>query len=117
MTEGLGERLTELEEDDSVVVMIDGGCYAGTVTEIDRWKCDLVQGFMESGGIAIYIEMSAETIRRHDAPEKHLLISAEENVPNDWDVPKGAIYNYPEGERSSLIGELTEIEITNNPSG
>lgn len=94
---------------------VEGNRYAGTVTEIARHKCDLINGFMESGGIAIYIELSAETIRRHDTPENHLLIGAEEYVPSDWDVPTANPYDYSENEKKSRIGELTEIELANSP--
>lgn len=115
MTDDLGEQLTELESGDSVKVTIEGGRYQGTVTEIHRQKGDLINGFMESGGIAIYIEIGAETIRRHDAPENHILIGAEEYVPYDWDVPTANLYDYSENEKKSSIGELTEIEVTNRP--
>lgn len=111
MTEQIGEKLTDLNRGDSVTVTIDGDHYKGEITDTKRWKCELNQGFMESGSIAIYLELDAESVERHDLSENHLLVTATENVPRDWDVPKVSVYNHTEDERIAVLGDVSEFQI------
>lgn len=110
MTEQLGEQMSELSCGDSVVVTIDGVCYEGIVTDTKRWMCEFKQGFMESGSIAIHLVLSNETVRRYDLPAEKLLITATEDVPQAWNIPKASVYDPIEEETIANLGDVLEIE-------
>lgn len=111
MADQLGEKLTELDRGDSVAVTIDGARYASEVIETRRWKCELKHGFMESGSISIRIELSADTIDRHDLSTEFLSITATETAPRSWKVPEASAYDPIEREALDGLGAVTDVEI------
>lgn len=115
MTEQLGNFLTRLECGDSVVVAADGEQYEGDVTDAQRWECELVGGFMESGDVRIDIELTAQSVNAQNLPGNHLLITATEKVPTHWDTRHASIFDLQENETIRHLGEVTEIEVVNNP--
>lgn len=116
MTEQLGEKLTELNDGDSVILSIEGNQYKGDVTNTKRWMCELVGGIMESGDILIYLALRAETIKRHSPLTEHLLITATEAVPQAWEDPQASFYDSIEGETVAHIGTVAGVEIVNGSS-
>lgn len=116
MAKQIGEQLTELNSGDTVAVTIDGDRYEGDVTDTKRWKCELVAGFMESGDLRIYLRLSTETVTRYAAPTEHLLITATEDVPRDWDTPQASFYRPAEEESTTQIGEIDDVSVVDNTS-
>jgi hypothetical protein len=111
MSESIGEQLIKLNRGDSVAVLVEDTQYDGEVDEIKRWRCELNQGFMESGEISIRIELDAETLSRHELSSEYISITATENVPQSWDVPQVSVYEPIENEIVTDLGTVTEVEI------
>ena len=110
MSESLGEQLTQLNRGDSVAFTVEDAQYGGEVIEIKRWMCELNQGFMESGGISIRIELDAETLSRHKLPDEYITIAATENAPQSWDVPQASVDESIEDESAADLGTVTEVD-------
>lgn len=111
MAKQIGEQLTELDSHDSVLVNIDGERYEGDVADTERWMCELVAGFMESGSISIYVKLSAETINHQDPPTDDLVITATENVPRDWEEPQASFHDPIEDEIVEQVGTVDYIRV------
>lgn len=109
MTEQIGERLTELDEGDSIVVTVGDDQYSGDITETKRWMCELIGGFIESGSISIYLNLSPATIERHSPVTDQLVITATEDVPQSWDDPRALYYDPVENETVARIGGVNEV--------
>lgn len=114
MTQEVGEKLPTIDSGDTLLVGIGGSRYQGKVVETNRWKCEMNQGFMESGSISIYLELTAESDTSHDLPGENVVIVATENVPSDWETPTASIYDPATDERLDDLGNVTEIEVVNN---
>jgi hypothetical protein len=110
MSEPLGEQLTQLNRGDSVAVTVEDAQYCGEVIEVKRWMCELNQGFMESGGISIRIELDADTLSRYKLPGEYIMIAATENVPQSWDVPQASVDEPIEDETAADLGTVTELD-------
>lgn len=113
MSGQIGEKLPDLDQGDSIAVVVNGIRYEGRVADTERWKCELNRGFMEDGAMHVYVELNAETVDKHNLSSGYLLISATENVPHDWDVPRASIYNIDEDELITSLGDVADLESPN----
>lgn len=114
MTGQVGERLTELNHGDSVIVTVNGTRYRGDVTDTKRRKCELNRGFMESGSIAIYLGLNSKTGMDQDTSTECLLITATEDAPQAWDVPTASAYDPTKDETIAELGDVTEVKVTDS---
>ncbi|WP_435185116.1 hypothetical protein [Halobellus sp. EA9] len=114
MSNELGEQLNDLDVGDAITAIVDDYRYEGTVIETARQKCELNQGFMESGYLAVYLELTTATIEQYDLSTNHIVISAEEAVPRSWDQPVASAHNRTNEETTARLGEVTTIETGDN---
>lgn len=112
MSNGLGEQLTGVAVGDVLTATVDGDQYDGTVSEITRQKCELTQGFIESGYLGVYVEVTTRTAEEHDLSMGHIVISAEEDAPQSWEQPTASSYDDTLGETVTPLGAVTRIEIS-----
>lgn len=110
MRNELGEQLTDLDVGDAITAIIDGDRYEGTVIETARQKCELNRGFMESGYLAVYLELNTATVEQYELSTKHIVISAEEDAPRSWDQPAASAYDQTNEETTARLGEVTTIK-------
>lgn len=109
MSDSLGKQLTKLEPGERVTITVGDYQYIGQVIEKDRTMCELVSGFMESGGITVDIALEAESIPRDDWSEAQLQITATEDVPMAWDQPTATLYNVKTDRSEKIAGDVTAI--------
>lgn len=109
MIESLGEKLTELQVGDSLIITVSGEHYTGEVVEINRQKCDLVSGFMEDGYIGVYMKLTSQTIEEQNLSVNHILIAATEKVPNDFEPPTASVYDLNSEDSVTSLGKIQDI--------
>ncbi|MFC6875289.1 hypothetical protein [Halobellus marinus] len=114
MSNALGEQLTDLDVGDAITAIVDDYRYEGTVIDTARQKCELNQGFMESGYLAVYLELTRTTVEQNDLSTSHIVISAEEDAPRSWDQPVASAYDQTNEETTARLGEVTTIETSEN---
>lgn len=114
MSNEIGEQLTDLDVGDTITAIVDGDRYEGAVIETARQKCELNQGFMESGSLAVYLELTTTTVEHNELPTEHIVISAEEDGPRSWDQPTASVYDQTAEETRARLGEVTAIEAGDN---
>ena len=80
------------------------------MSQMQTDRCVLNAWFLKWGGMAIYVELSSETVTCQDISTEMLLITATKNVPRVWDNPSVMLYNRVADETNANLGAVTEIE-------
>lgn len=110
MSNSLGKQFTELESGEHVTITIGDHQYTGHVIEKNRTMCELVSGFMESGGVAVDIALEAESIPRDGLSEAQLQITATEDVPMAWEQPTATLYDVQTDTSQKVAGDVMAID-------
>lgn len=109
-TNSLGKQLAAFDSGDEITVGVNDTKYTGTVTQTDRRKCELIQGFMESGYLEVYVKLNSVSAENAKFSASEIVIGAEEDTPRSWEQPSVAAYDNESGETTTVLGEVRRIE-------
>lgn len=106
----MAETLLDLSTGDEVRVTVNGDRYRGCVTEMYRSKAQRDVNGILPGHLRISLELTNETIQKHDLPYPRARIWVEERSIDAFATPTLAYYDPDTGHPNDRFTDIGSVE-------